>query len=125
MAFGGKLGGEVRGGGGDGQGDSYHRRRVLAWLKSRLPMAWILNEALLGRVSGIPLGTVRREGNNDESERTAARGAEIGIERTLAISLVSRAYGPTSGAGMNMVSGGSCPKVRLCNGFSCADLRKL
>lgn len=50
--------------------DAVFRRRCLKWLRLRLPLAWVLNQALLGRVSGC--------GGGDDDAGVSAGSAAAG-----------------------------------------------
>lgn len=92
-------------GGGDSSGevrrrdsDGLYRRRWLKWLQPRLPMAWVLNHAFLGRVTtrtaggegGIGTGSVA-PAEGMEGLKGGPRGGEAadrGFGRGVAIALV-------------------------------------
>eukprot|EP00903_Cladosiphon_okamuranus_P012353 g11582.t1 len=98
--------------------DAVYRRRCLKWLRLRLPLAWVFNQALLGRVPGLDPGGIGGGGGGgggdasvddaaetearpaagfegqrqDDGRETAASGtaAESFLGRDLAVSLLER-----------------------------------
>ncbi|CAB1113910.1 unnamed protein product [Ectocarpus sp. CCAP 1310/34] len=75
--------------------DTIYRRRCLKWLRLRLPLAWVLNQALLGRGSGSAAGEgAAKDGGGEAAEagKSNVTGEDEGIflRRGLAISMLER-----------------------------------
>eukprot|EP00752_Nemacystus_decipiens_P012189 g10806.t2 len=62
--------------------DALYRRRCLKWLRLRLPLAWVLNQALLGRMPGLNFGGGSGGGGsvNATAEANADAGPTAGSE---------------------------------------------
>lgn len=84
-------GGEAAGSSGGDTDDTYYRRRCLAWLKPKLPTAWILNEALMGRVPEAASAQGLHGGGSRERTASRKEGAGWGVGRSHAIEWVSAA----------------------------------
>lgn len=72
----------------DNDDNGLYQKRCLEWLRPRLPMAWVLNQMLLGRVP-----VVDEEADGTFVEGGGGRGGEGGevegcLERGLAADLV-------------------------------------
>lgn len=81
------------GNGRGGLGESNYRRQCLTWIKPRLPMAWMLNQALMGRgPERCSEKTVRQEDRRrpDLAQASSGEGGvQPGVSRSLAIAWVS------------------------------------
>lgn len=72
----GGSGGSGNGGNGkSSRNDAVFRRRCLKWLRLRLPLAWVLNQVLLGRVPGCGIG----DDDSDVSVGSAAAVAAAAV----------------------------------------------
>lgn len=77
---------ESSGGGGGGgrngnssRNDAVFRRRCLKWLRLRLPLAWVLNQAFLGRVPGCGRGGGAAVSAGSAAGAAAAGAAGAGV----------------------------------------------
>ncbi|CAN0409401.1 unnamed protein product, partial [Ectocarpus sp. 12 AP-2014] len=75
--------------------DAIYRRRCLKWLRLRLPLAWVLNQALLGRGSGSAAGEeAAKDGGGEAAEAGESNVTDedegMFLRRGLAISMLER-----------------------------------
>lgn len=75
-------------GGNRSSDDSLYRRRCLEWLRPRLPMAWVLNQAFLGRVPSSSAAAVAGAGFEDHGAAHAGPAKQGSLGRGFALAWV-------------------------------------